>query len=159
MHHLNWQNKVPGKVKGKRSDDLKDGLQETHYEWVYSKNIGIFQTSCFENSIYIEIASRYDKVGFMKLSNCLTLLRKSVKMIDFRQSWAVFIIKPSNREGWNIQVDEECGAIMELSDLNLPFIQFQKKDFRRACFFIVKVGSGLGTKISFCPFLWVLRVV
>jgi len=67
--------------------------------------------------------------------------------------------KTTKREGWNVQVDEECGAIMELSDLNLPFIQFQKKDFRRACFFIVKVGSGLGTKISFCPFLWFLRLV
>ena len=66
--------------------------------------------------------------------------------------------KTTKREGWNVQVDEECGAIMELSDLNLPFIQFQKKDFRRACFFIVKVGSGLGTKISLCPFLWIFMV-
>ena len=41
---------------------------------------------------------------------------------------------------------------MELSDLNLPFIQFQKKDFRRACFFIVKIGSGLDTKIYFIAF-------
>ena len=79
---------------------------------------------------------------------------------EFRPDERILTIfcKTTKREGWNVQVDEECGAIMELSDLNLPFIQFQKKDFRRACFFIVKVGSGLGTKISLCPFLWIFMV-
>ena len=82
MHHLNWQNRVPGKVKGKQPFVFtKDSMG-----WVDRDNISVFQTSCLENSIYVEIESRHDQLGFMNLSNHLTLLRKSVKIIDFRQS-------------------------------------------------------------------------
>lgn len=112
------------------------------WQWEYN----VFQASCPQNSIHIEIESRYDQFGFIVELLQYTKIYPKNSLID---KITDIFYKTIKREGWNVQVDEECGAVMELSDLNLPFIQFQKKDFRRACFFIVKVGSGLGTKISF----------
>ena len=45
------------------------------------------------------------------------------------------------RSDWQSQVDNESGATIELSEIVLPFIQFQKKDYRRACYVVVKMGS------------------
>ena len=45
------------------------------------------------------------------------------------------------RADWGIHIDDESGATIELSELALPFIQFQKKDYRRACYVVVKTGS------------------
>ena len=61
MHHLNWQNRVPGKVKGKNGRSF---LSFDRFSVDGQQNIEIFQTSCPENRIHIEIESGYDKFGF-----------------------------------------------------------------------------------------------
>ena len=52
-----------------------------------------------------------------------------------------FIAKPLWRSDWQACFDDESGATIELSDVVIPFIQFQKKDYRRACYVIAKCGA------------------
>ena len=69
--------------------------------------------------------------------------RESQRLHAIKTAFTSKLRSDAIRQEWRSEIDTECGAVMELSDLVLPFIQFHKKDYRRACYFIIQTGSQI----------------
>lgn len=80
--------------------------------------------------------------ALLKLSKNST--RESQRLQAIKTSWTSKLRGNAIRNHWNKSVDTECGADLIIEDICVPFIPQDKKkksNYRRACFFVAKIGS------------------